>query len=157
MQNTFHTSMGTALSVYIHTTPLIMSGIVDLVGQSNGLIPLLHNSQMLQSEANRGTCSHWVSVHILSVSNTLCLLEGGSTLLSPSSCVPPKQKSIFPLLVSCSIFPLSIGRTLGQKPKPKPKPKLSNSLQHCLFIRLFFYFLFNKEFIPSQTRNTLPF
>ena len=157
MHNTFHTSMGTALGVYIHTTPLIMSGIVDLVGQSNGPIPLLHNSQILQSEANRGTCSHWVSVHILSVSNTLCLLEGGSTLLSPSSCVPPKQKSIFPLLVSCSIFPLSIGRTLGQKPKPKPKPKLSNSLQHCLFIRLFFYFLFNKEFIHSQTRNTLPF
>ena len=142
MQNTFHTSMGTALSVYIHTTPLIMSGIVDLVGQSNGPIPLLLNSQMLQSEANRGTCSHWVSVHILSVSNTLCLLEGGSTLLSPSSCVPPKQKSI---------FPLSIGWTLGQK------PNLSNSLQHCLFIRLFFYFLFNKEFIHSQTRNTLPF
>ena len=151
MQNTFHTSMGTALSVYIHTTPLIMSGIVDLVGQSNGPIPLLLNSQMLQTEANRGTCSHWVFVHILSVSNTLCLLEGGNTLLSPSSCVPPKQKSIFPLLVSRSIFPLSIGWTLGQK------PNLSNSLQHCLFIRLFFYFLFNKEFIPSQTRNALPF
>ena len=151
MQNTFHHLMGTTLGVYIHTTPLIMSGIVDLVGQSNGPIPLLLNSQMLQSEANRGTCSHWVSVHILSVSNTLCLLEGGSTLLSPSSYVPPKQKSIFPLLVSHSIFPLSIGWTLGQK------PNLSNSLQHCLFIRLFFYFLFNKEFIPSQTTNTLPF
>ena len=55
-------------------------------------------------------------LHILS----LCLLEGGSTLLSPSSCIPPKQKSLFSFLVSCFIFPLPIGRTL--------RPKPSNSL-----------------------------
>ena len=39
------------------------------------------------------------------------------------------------LLVSCSIFPLPIGRTLGPKP--------SNSLYLCLFIRLFSYSLLN--------------
>ena len=50
------------------------------------------------------------------------LLEGDNTLLSASSCIPPKRKSIFSLLVSHSIFPLPIGRTLGPKPKP------SNSL-----------------------------
>ena len=55
-------------------------------------------------------------LHILS----LCLLEGGSTLLSPSSCIPPKQKSLFSFLVSCFIFPFPIGRTL--------RPKPSNSL-----------------------------
>ena len=39
-------------------------------------------------------------LHILS----LCLLESSSTLLSPSSYVPPKQKSIFSLFISRSIF-----------------------------------------------------
>ena len=35
---------------------------------------------MLQSEANRGTCSHWMSVHILSVSNNL--LKKKKTLIT---------------------------------------------------------------------------
>ena len=87
MQNTFHTSMGTILGVYIHTTPLILSGIVDLVEQCNGPIPLLHNSQMLQSEANKGTCSHWVSVYILLVSNISHSSTVGMALLSISQCV----------------------------------------------------------------------
>jgi len=62
------------------------------------------------------------SLAIFSKAATLCsllldyLLEGGNTLLSPSSCVPLKRKSIFFLLVSCSIFPLPIGRILGPKP-----------------------------------------
>ena len=82
-----HCSMGTILDVYIHTTPLILSEIVDLVGQCNGPIPLLHNSQMLQSKANRGTCSHWVSVHILLVSNISHSSTVGVALLSISQCV----------------------------------------------------------------------
>ena len=44
----------------------------------------------------------------------LCLLEGGSPLLSPSFCVPPKRKSLFSLLVSRSIFLLLVGKPLGQ-------------------------------------------
>ena len=87
MLNTFHTSMGTTLGVYIYTTPLIMSGIVDLVGQSNGPIPLLHKSQMLQSEANRETCSHWMSIHVLSVSNISHSSTVGMAVLSISQCV----------------------------------------------------------------------
>ena len=51
-------------------------------------------------------------LHILS----LFLLKGISTLLSLSSCVPPKRKSFFSLLVLRSIFPFPIGRTLGPKP-----------------------------------------
>ena len=51
-------------------------------------------------------------LHILS----LCLLEGSSTLLSLSSCVPPKRKSLFSLLILRFIFPFLIGRTLGPKP-----------------------------------------
>ena len=82
-----HCSMGTTLGVYIHTTPLILSGIVDLVGQCNGPISLLHNSQMLQSKANRETCLHWVSVHILSVSNISHSSTMGMALLSISQCV----------------------------------------------------------------------
>ena len=70
----------------------------------------------------------------------LCyFLEGGNTLHSPSSYVPPKRNFFFSLLISCSIFPLPIVRNLGPKPKPKP----SNSLYHCLFIRLFCYSLLN--------------
>ena len=79
------------------------------------------------------------------------ILEGSNTLLSPSSCVPPKPKSIFSLLVSHFIFPLPIGRTLGLK--PKPKLKLSNYLQYCLFIRLFCYSLLDQEYITSLTNN----
>ena len=72
---------------------------------------------------------------LCSCTYSLCLLEGSSTLLSLSSCVPPKRISLFSLLVLRSIFPFPIGRTLGPKP--------SNSLQHCLFIRLFCYSLLN--------------
>ena len=103
------------------------------------------------------------TLSFLSISSkvaTLCsllltyLLEGNNPLLSSPSCIPPKQKSFFfSLLISRSIFPLSIGRILGPKP--------SNSLYLCLFIRLFFlfplelrihYFFFNKEqtFLPHQ-------
>ena len=59
------------------------------------------------------------SLVIFSKATTLCslllgyLLEGDNILLSPSSCIPPKQKSTFSLLVSRSIFPLPIWRTLG--------------------------------------------
>ena len=85
---------------------------------------------------------------------TLCslllnyLLESGNILLSSFPCVPPKQRSLFSLLVSHSIFSLPIGRTLGPKP--------SNSLQHCLFIRLFYYSFLNQEYITSLIRNRLP-
>ena len=75
------------------------------------------------------------------------LLEGSNTLLSLSPVFLPNE-NIFSLLVSCFIFPLLIGRTL--------RPKPSNSLQHCLFIRLFCYFLLNQEYITSLTRNLFP-
>ena len=61
--------------------------------------------------------SFLVALSFLFCSNPCCC--------SPPSFVPPKRKSFsFPLLVSHSIFPLPIERTLGPKPKPKP----SNSL-----------------------------
>ena len=65
------------------------------------------------------------------------LLESSNTLLS-SSCVTSKAEIFFfSLLISCSIFLLPIGRIL--------RPKPSNYLSYCLFIRLFFFFLFPFE------------
>ena len=95
----------------------------------------------------------YLLLHILS----LCLLEGSSTLLSPSSCVPPKRKSIFSLLVLCSILPLLIRRTLGSK-AIKFFVVLSIYKTILLFpLRPRIHYLFNKESILSWTRNTLPF
>ena len=86
------------------------------------------------------------------------LLEGDNTLHSPSSCVPPKQKSFFSLLVSRSIFPLSIGRTLGPKPKAiKFFVTLSIYKTLLLFsLGLGIHYLFNNESTSSWTKNTLP-
>ena len=95
---------------------------------------------------------------------TLCsplldyLLEGGNTLHSPSSCISPKRKSFFSFLVSRSIFPLPIGRTLGPKPKAI-KFFLTLSIYKTLLLfplGLGIHYLFNKESIFSWTRKTLP-
>ena len=51
-------------------------------------------------------------LHILS----LCLTEGGSPLLSHSSCVLPKWKSLLFSLGFTLCFPLSKWRTVGPKP-----------------------------------------
>ena len=88
------------------------------------------------------------------------LLEGSNTLLSISSCIPPKRKSLFSLLVSRSIFSLPIRRTLG----PKPKPKAINFFVALSIYKILFLFplglgiqcLFNKDSIPSWIMNTLP-
>ena len=68
--------MGTTPSVYIHITPLILSGIVGLVGQSNDSN---HYSITLgcynYPEVYRGTCPLWVSFHILFIFYHLSLIH----------------------------------------------------------------------------------
>ena len=85
------------------------------------------------------------------------LLERGNTLHSPSSCVLPKRKSLFPLLVSRSIFPLPMGRThLGQSHQILCNIVYLLDPFAIFTLGLGIYYLFNKEFISSWNRNTLP-
>ena len=85
------------------------------------------------------------------------LLERGNTLHSPSSCVLPKWKSLFPLLVSRSIFPLPIGRNpLGQSHQILCNIVYLLDPFAIFSLGLGIHYLFNKEFISSWNRNTLP-
>ena len=94
-------------------------------------------------------CSCTYSLCVFSKSATLCSLLSLAFL--------PSKNPFYSLLVSHYIFPLLKGRTLRPKSKTKPKPTPMNSLQHCLFIRLFSYSLLNQEYITSLIRNRLPF
>ena len=90
-------------------------------------------------------------LHILS----LCLLEGGSTLLSLSSCVPPKRKSLLSLG-----FMLYFPSSHGENPSAKAiKFFVVLSIYKTLLLiplGLVIYYLFSKESIPFWIMNTLP-
>ena len=57
-------------------------------------------------------CSNPCCCSLFNMRHTSCCCSQ----VSPSSCISHKQKSFFSLLVSCFIFCLPIGRTLGPKP-----------------------------------------